>query len=240
MKRIAIWSHPRSRSTALERAFIEREDFDVMHEPFSMSKYKDESENEIYKSIVDYTNGEICEAIKKIIYKGKDTNSDNLIIKDFPYHSLPAFDALTYIGFEPIFLIRNPLETIHSWQRIHPEFEYYELGYKELYYSIKRVKDINGLMPTLIYSDDLVDYSEQVLKTICKKHGLDYRQEMVNWKKRESMPIWHAWSKYHVKAKVTNGFTKKPDNNNIKLTKRNYKFYRDVLPIYQEILQEFN
>jgi hypothetical protein len=32
---IALWAHPRSRSTVLERVFIERKDFQVFHEPFS-------------------------------------------------------------------------------------------------------------------------------------------------------------------------------------------------------------
>ena len=32
---VALWAHPRSRSTVLERVFIERGDFEVFHEPFS-------------------------------------------------------------------------------------------------------------------------------------------------------------------------------------------------------------
>ncbi len=32
---IALWAHPRSRSTVLERVFIERGDFEVFHEPFA-------------------------------------------------------------------------------------------------------------------------------------------------------------------------------------------------------------
>ena len=36
---LAIWAHPRALSTALERVFIERGDFAVMHEPFSVVYY---------------------------------------------------------------------------------------------------------------------------------------------------------------------------------------------------------
>ena len=36
---IALWAVPRSISTAFERVFIERGDFRVLHEPFSMSYY---------------------------------------------------------------------------------------------------------------------------------------------------------------------------------------------------------
>jgi hypothetical protein len=34
-KLVGLWAHPRSRSTVLERVFIERGDFEVFHEPFA-------------------------------------------------------------------------------------------------------------------------------------------------------------------------------------------------------------
>jgi hypothetical protein len=40
-KPVALWAVPRSRSisTAFERVFVERDDFEVFHEPFSASYY---------------------------------------------------------------------------------------------------------------------------------------------------------------------------------------------------------
>ena len=38
-KPIALWAAPRSISTAFERIFVEREDFEVYHEPFAASYY---------------------------------------------------------------------------------------------------------------------------------------------------------------------------------------------------------
>ncbi len=40
---IALWAHPRSRSTALERVFIERKDFEVFHEPFAHMAFDEQS-----------------------------------------------------------------------------------------------------------------------------------------------------------------------------------------------------
>ena len=37
---IALWAVPRSISTAFERVFVERDDFEVLHEPFSASYYR--------------------------------------------------------------------------------------------------------------------------------------------------------------------------------------------------------
>jgi hypothetical protein len=34
-----LWAVPRSISTAFERVFVERDDFEVLHEPFSASYY---------------------------------------------------------------------------------------------------------------------------------------------------------------------------------------------------------
>ena len=33
-KPVALWAVPRSISTAFERVFVERDDFEVLHEPF--------------------------------------------------------------------------------------------------------------------------------------------------------------------------------------------------------------
>ena len=38
-KPVALWAVPRSISTAFERVFVERDDFEVLHEPFSASYY---------------------------------------------------------------------------------------------------------------------------------------------------------------------------------------------------------
>jgi hypothetical protein len=36
---IALWTHPRSISTAFERVMMERKDFKILHEPFSYLYY---------------------------------------------------------------------------------------------------------------------------------------------------------------------------------------------------------
>ena len=41
-KPIALWAVPRSISTAFERVFVERDDFEIFHEPFSASYYYSE------------------------------------------------------------------------------------------------------------------------------------------------------------------------------------------------------
>lgn len=40
---IGLWAHPRSRSTVLERVFIERGDFEVFHEPFAHMAFSEDS-----------------------------------------------------------------------------------------------------------------------------------------------------------------------------------------------------
>jgi hypothetical protein len=41
-KPVALWAVPRSISTAFERVFVERNDFEVFHEPFSASYHYSE------------------------------------------------------------------------------------------------------------------------------------------------------------------------------------------------------
>ena len=43
---VALWAVPRSISTAFERVFVERGDFEVFHEPFSAYYYSTERQSD--------------------------------------------------------------------------------------------------------------------------------------------------------------------------------------------------
>jgi hypothetical protein len=67
---IALWAHPRSRSTALERVFIERGDFKVFHEPFAHMAFDEHSA--IPSDNLDCGLPRTYESIKALLRKSRE------------------------------------------------------------------------------------------------------------------------------------------------------------------------
>ena len=200
-----------------------------------MSKYKGEDETSIVDSLLDLP-GSIRESkLRHIAYHGK--YAQHVFIKDFPYHSQQAFDKLLTKDFIHTFLVRNPYETIMSWQNINPEFEESELGYVELLYSIRKAKKSSATGVFAINSDKLVNDAQDVIRRYCEYVGLPYLASMCEWRQREPIPAWNTWEKYHKDAQQSSGFSKNA-RAGARLTERNKQLYENARPVYELILAE--
>lgn len=230
---VILWSHPRSRSTALERAFIEREDFYVIHEPLSLYRYKGANEDDILNALLLLPNSITYSCLKEITYMG--TLAKNIFIKEFPYHSMNATIKLLSKPYKHIFLVRDPLSTIFSWQKIYPEFEEYELGYKELLETIRHYIEIYNETPLIIHSDELQTNADQIMRKVCKHTKINYVIEMCNWSQREKIDAWNVWDQYHKEATNSTGFLAKTRNYKVNLSDRNKKYLEITKPYYDDI-----
>ncbi len=83
-KPVALWAVPRSISTAFERVFVERDDFEVLHEPFSASYYYGE----------DRLSDRFADAEPKAEYSYERVAEDvfrpreqRVFLKDMAYHA---------------------------------------------------------------------------------------------------------------------------------------------------------
>lgn len=234
-KVIILWSHPRSRSTALERAFIEREDCYVIHEPLSMSKYKNIDEDKVLEDLLNLPDSIDNRVLAGVTYKG--LSQKYVVIKDFPYHSMRAVKELLKTNYLHVFLLRDPYETILSWQKINPFFEEYELGYMELLETINLAK-LNGFQGiSIIKSSDMVSNTEEVIRKLCSDIDIPYKEEMCNWKKRKKINSWSTWGRYHLTAISSKGFANKKVED-LMLTHRNKQFLDNVRHVYEALLKE--
>lgn len=236
IKKIVLWSHPRSRSTAVERSFIEREDFHVVHEPLSMSKYKGANEGAVIDAILALPASAESAALKSITYVGK--NAEHVFIKDFPYHCPDAVEITLRHGFVQTFLVREPYETILSWQNVNPGFQEFELGYHELLQAIREVKKTRPARLFVIQSSQLAADATAVLRSYCDYLDVPFEPAMCNWSSRESISAWNVWRKYHTVVQGTRGFVP-PKAPRGQLTATNKVLYGRARRVYEQILQEF-
>lgn len=70
---IALWTHPRSISTAFERVMMERGDFKILHEPFSYLYYVKGDSASIGQEYIDPSHPTNYAGIRKLLLTTADS-----------------------------------------------------------------------------------------------------------------------------------------------------------------------
>lgn len=205
MTTVYIWAHPRSRSTAMERAFMERGDCEVVHEPLSMVRYHDWDPAQIVDTLINTPIGQLEPPIDSITFN--PASPQVRVVKDFPYHDPSATARIVRDdrAAEHIFLARDPQETVSSWLQVEPDFEEWELGYAELLESIHTYEEATGRQPHIVTAQALSMRPETVLRRVCHRIGLPWTQKMIDWDESTDLSSWHVWRRYHVTAAASSG-----------------------------------
>ncbi|MFJ5999324.1 sulfotransferase family protein [Streptomyces sp. NPDC092370] len=196
---LALWSAPRSRSTAFERMMMERGDFDVVHEPFS--HVADFGSAEVAgRTVASET--ELIEALRAVPGRVffKDTT-------DFHYPALLAdTDFLT--SATHTFIIRDPAEVIASHAALNPRLTRDEIGFSRLYEIYNAVVAATGTEPVVIDSDDLLDRPEATVRAYCERVGIPFQAAALHWEPGVP-PQWQRTEKWHRDASKSSTFTRR-------------------------------
>jgi len=127
-KPVALWAVLRSGSTALERVFVERGDFKVFHEPFSVSYYySPERRSDRFaeaEAKQEYGHEQILDLMLGVEEKP-------VYFKDMAYHVAGIMSRELVSRFTNTFIIRNPAAVIASLNRFWPDFTLEETGYEQ-------------------------------------------------------------------------------------------------------------
>jgi hypothetical protein len=233
LRSIFLWSHPRARSTALERAFLERDDAIIVHEPFSLVKYRGIPDDSVQNDLARLKDGLSPSYLEKICHY--PTSASLIFIKDFPYHTPTIRDPGFIRSHSHFFLVRDPEEAISSWQSVHPEFCEWELGYLDLLQMIERVLQVFEERLLILDSSELVSNTTASLHKICEELEITFSPNMEHWRPRERIAAWQEWEKYHRTALSTEGFVNTRASPR-ELTLRNRRFVDRAKPIYERIL----
>jgi len=222
---IILWTHPRSCSTAFERAVYQlKSQVVVEHEPYCLAYYLSRQRKTTIASYlsspVQTTVRDFDEVTLHLVTPLE--NGKRVFSKDFAYHlDTELMSRLADAGTMFAFLIRKPEKSIPSLFKIQnsiPEFyshKFYgeEVGLIELNKMYDYVRNVLGL-PAVVYdADDLLSYPEKVLRHFCGSVGLRFEESMLKWKEGDVPDQWSIWEGWHHEASVTNGFTKTVDHS---------------------------
>lgn len=194
---VGLWAHPRSRSTVLERVFIERGDFEVFHEPFAHMAFS--ADSAIPSDEWDHSFPTTYTDIKAHLLAAKERA--NVFHKDMCYHCLDELTVdLAFLAQQAnIFLIREPASSIISHHRVHPDMPMQAIGHKALYEIFCVVTKLTGTVPYVINADDLAAEPERVIRKLCDYLDIEFLPHALTWK-RECPPQWKTWRSWHVDA----------------------------------------
>lgn len=193
---LALWSAPRSRSTAFERMMRERGDFTVLHEPFShLANYGSTTVDGVeIRSEADLL-AALRQAPKPLFFK--DTT-------DFHYPRLLA-DADFLRLADHTFLVRDPREAIASHFALNPRLNRDEIGFAWLAEIFDAVRAATGGTPVVVDSADLMSDPTGTVARFCELVGIDYRPEALNWSPGMASG-WQRSAKWHEGTSSTSGF----------------------------------
>ena len=178
---IAMWSGPRNLSTAMMVSFAQRQDCAVADEPFYAAYLKETGlKHPMYQAIIEHgeTDGEVVADFctgpvphgKAVFYQ-----------KHMTQHMIPQFDRDWMRKVVNVFLIRDPVHVIASYniKRENPKLT--DIGVVEQSEIFEQVWQLTGESPLVIDSADILANPERMLRNLCTALDLEFDHRMLKW-----------------------------------------------------------
>jgi len=191
MTKIAMWSGPRSISTALMRSFENRPDTFVTDEPFyAHYLQKTRIDHPLREEVIACSNTDwnsVSHEITGSIPEGKEIWYQ----KHMAQHNLPRKNLKWVKKMQNCLLIRHPQEVILSYSKKYEITSIFQLGYPQQIELFTMLTDM-GIPPHILDARDVLKNPDQMLKQLCKLLNIPFYNEMLSWPggKRKSDGIW--------------------------------------------------
>ncbi len=225
-KPIALWAVPRSLSTAFERVFVERDDLEVLHEPFSSSYYYGEDRlSDRYLDAEPKPQHNYQNVLSEVL----KPRQKRVFLKDMAYQAKGVLGPEFISNFVNTFIIRDPKYVLTSLYKMWPDFTLEETGYEELYWAYRYAAEA-GEDPVVV---DAMTFSENpvgILSVYCERLGIPFRANSLSWEPGE-VEEWKDWEEWHEAAQQSTGI-KRAERRDPTLPKALQEAYEHCLPYY--------
>ncbi|MGE5828840.1 MAG: hypothetical protein ACM30G_10850 [Micromonosporaceae bacterium] len=229
-KLLALWSAPRSRSTAFFRAMAGRGDLRVVHEPFS---YLAEFGQCAIDGEIVTSEPELIDALRRLSATGpvffKDTT-------DARYPGALADQRFLARDGVHAFLIRHPVRTIASYQALNPDVRPEQIGFEALYELYEAVFTATRSRPLVLDGDDFAARPAETMKAFCVYAGLDCDLSALRWERGERTE-WAPSARWHRDASESTGVHSRTNDYGIDVASHPVfgNHLRRNLPFYEKL-----
>ncbi len=193
---IALWSHPRSMSTAMERIMRERGDLDCLHEPFMYDYYVHRQVRVMPHFEVQPNHPVSYPEIRDMILARAETAP--VFIKDMSYYVMPHImeDTAFLDRLTNVFLVRDPVASIPSYYKLDPDLTREEIGLEAQARHYDALVAA-GRSPLVIVSEDVRADPQGVIGALWAQIGLPHVAAAFDWqngapKDWAQVEGWHA------------------------------------------------
>jgi len=239
---LALWSTPRSVSTAFEWMMRQRGDFEVLHEPFQQAYYFGEDRPSTRHADAAPTIGLSFESVAASL--ARRAGRQRTFVKDFPYCFLHVVDRAFLDLFRHTFLIRDPAKVLPSLHHHWPDFTLEETGYAGMREMFERVREHAGATPPVIDADDLLADPAGVVRRYCEAVGIEFLPESLRWEQGDRHEVRWYGGRWHAGLQGSKGFDRDeggrvdPKYARIEDVPRLQEAYRLCRPIYEQLWPE--
>jgi hypothetical protein len=187
-----MWSGPRNISTAMMRAWENRDDCVVWDEP-------------LYGYYLDATGIPHPGAAEVIAAQGTDAEAiiarcvgeiphgkSIFYQKHMTLHLLPELDRSWLASLVNCFLIREPEAVIASYAAVRSDATLEDIGFIQQAMLFEQVRGMTGEIPIVIDSREFLLDPDTMLRLICDRLGVDFIPKMLHWPSgaRDSDGVW--------------------------------------------------
>lgn len=189
---IALWCHPRSLSTAVERLMRGRLDCVCHHEPFLYDYYVARAVRPLPHFDPDESRPADYEAIRDALRRAAETAP--VFFKDMSYYVVPRIldDPDFALALRNIFLIRDPRRAIVSYHKLDDQVTQEEIGLEAQWRHLTWLEEQTGETPLVLEAEaiqaDLAGEAERLWAAA----GLSPAPHALSWDDDDAPP--EDWS----------------------------------------------
>lgn len=188
--RIALWSCPRTVSTAVLRSFVQRPDVAGVDEPFyAYYLARTGAQHSMREAVLRSQPTEWRRVVDEVLLG--PCAKPVQFVKHMAHHLVGDVDLSFTLRMRNVFLLRPPRDMLPSMLRDLGELHRRDVGYerqRELFHELRRA----GQDPIVLDSTDLLNAPERTLRLLCARLGLPFDARMLSWPpgRHPSYGVW--------------------------------------------------
>lgn len=179
--RIAMWSGPRNISTAMMRAWENREDTAVVDEPFYAHYLQATGVNHPGREDVLKSQSTDAEEVASWLTGPIPDGKSIWYQKHMTQHMLPDMPLDWLDQVINCFLIRDPEQVVSSFTIQRPDAAAWELGFEQQARLFDHVCGKLGHAPPVIDAADVLKDPRGTLGALCATLGIPFSERMLHW-----------------------------------------------------------
>ncbi|MEM7327995.1 MAG: HAD family hydrolase [Pseudomonadota bacterium] len=179
--RIAMWSGPRNMSTTMMRSFGARDDTVCVDEPFYAAYLKRTGLRHPMSEEIFASQSADPKDVASDMAGSPDPDARVFYQKHMTHHMLPDVPRDWMAACRNVFLIRHPARVIASYARKMPNISLEAIGFPQQLDLFEQASQLEGRVPLVIDSDDILHNPAQAMRLLCDRLGLPWQPQMLNW-----------------------------------------------------------